>query len=98
MNLFWKDRRALEPTASVKILYTTLEKPFLWQRDKRADRTPIFLFPKNLFFLLMNLFWKDRWALEPTASMEILYTTLGKPFLWQREKKGPIEHRGFFYP
>jgi hypothetical protein len=25
-----------------EILYTTLEKPFLRQRDKRADQTPIF--------------------------------------------------------
>jgi hypothetical protein len=37
--LFEKDRWALEPTANMKILYTTLEKPFLRQRDKRADRT-----------------------------------------------------------
>ena len=42
---FEKDRWALEPTASVKILYTTLDKSFLRQRDKRADRKPIFFYP-----------------------------------------------------
>jgi hypothetical protein len=43
----------------VNILYTTLEKTFLWQRDKRADRTPIFfLIPKNIFFYLWTIFEK----------------------------------------
>jgi hypothetical protein len=36
----------------------------------------------------MNLFWKDRWALEPTVSVEILYTTLKKTFFMATRQKG----------
>jgi hypothetical protein len=65
----------------MEILYTTLGKPFLWQREKKGPiEHRVFFIPKNLFFLLMNHFLKDRQALEPTASVKILYTTLEKPF------------------
>jgi hypothetical protein len=52
-----------------------------------ADRTPIFFYPLNFFFYLWTFFVKDRRALELMARLEILYTTLEKPFLRQRDKR-----------
>jgi hypothetical protein len=94
MNLFWKDRWGLEPTASVKILYTTLEKPFLWQRDKRADRTPIFFLSLKIFFFSCNepfLKIPTRPRTNGKRGNSIYYTW--KTFFKANASKGPIEHR-----
>jgi hypothetical protein len=94
MNHFWKDRWGLEPTASVKILYTTLEKPFLWQRDKRADRTPIFFLSLKIFFFSCNepfLKIPTRPRTNGKRGNSIYYTW--KTFFKANASKGPIEHR-----
>ena len=73
MNLFWKDRRALEPTASVKILYITLEKPFFMAtRQKGRSNTDIYniFFYQTLSYLLsfFHKMQKKKWNKETVFS------------------------------
>ena len=71
-------------------IYYTWQIFFKATRQKGRSKTDFFLSLKIFFFYWWTFFEIDRWALEPTASVEILYTTLEKHFLRQRDKRADL--------